>query len=571
MSESKKETENTSQKPEKVVTKYDLKMQRRKEEKAREQKEKQMGTVTGIVVVAALACLVASFPIRSWITVHGTYVEVDGEKVPKVEFDYNYNVVSNSFISQNYTMYYYYMGVDLMGDLSTQMYSDTLSWKDYFEGLAVDNIARNKALAREARAEGFVHDVTEEYNEYMEELRKTASEAGTSTKEYIQRLYGVYATESRVRPFIEEAMYTSAYGDVVSERMTPSQEDIQAYYEGNTASYDSVDYYVTMVEAELPTEPTELADPVDETEAAGDQDAGADTQTGADGQDAEETPYQPSEAEIEAAMEAAKKEADGLESGIMTSGELASNARQSDIAYLLRDWLFDETRKEGDTTVIEDSTNHRYYVLGFERRYLDQTPTVNIRTVMTTGENGQEILDEWKNGAATEESFAEICDKYNDASVTSAEGGLLEGVSTARLADEMRDWLSGGTRAAGDTAVISPEGEGYTYVMYYLGTNEAEWILSIRSTLLNEKVSEYMDALIADMDVKDPKGNLNFLKVEAEEENDSTSGESGDASSGNDDAPEGGDSSESGDASDGADAGGAGESGTSESSSSGGQ
>ena len=88
---SKKVSENTEEKQEKILTRYDLKMQRRAEEKKRAEKEKRMSTITGVVIVVALACLVASFPIRTYLTVNGTFVEVAGEKISRVEFDYNYN------------------------------------------------------------------------------------------------------------------------------------------------------------------------------------------------------------------------------------------------------------------------------------------------------------------------------------------------------------------------------------------------------------------------------------------------------------------------------------------------
>ena len=57
--------ENTGQEPEKIVTKYDLKMQRRKEEKEKAAREEKISRITGILVVAALVCIVASFPIRN--------------------------------------------------------------------------------------------------------------------------------------------------------------------------------------------------------------------------------------------------------------------------------------------------------------------------------------------------------------------------------------------------------------------------------------------------------------------------------------------------------------------------
>ena len=75
--------------------------------------------------------------------------------------------------------------------------------------------------------------------------------------------------------------------------------------------------------------------------------------------------------------------------------------KKASITYSLQSWLFDEERKAGDTTVIEDATSHRYYVLGFEDRYLDKARSADARILMTK-EDGQAVLDEWKNGAGCE-------------------------------------------------------------------------------------------------------------------------------------------------------------------------
>ena len=542
-----KETQNSGQEPEKVVTKYDLKMQRRKEQKEKAAREEKISRIIGIAVVVALVCIVASFPIRNYLTVNGTYATVNGEKISRVAFDFNYNMARSNYLNQ-YGAYLSYFGLDTSRDIDTQMYSDTMTWGDYFDELAVQNIARTIGLEKEAKAEGFTYDVTEDYKDFQEALKDAASEAGTTVKNYVKQLYGPYATESRVKPYLEDSFYLSAYNEALADRLTPSMEEIQSYYDENKASYDSVDYYSETVDAQLPTEPTELADPVEPEEGEAE---------GAEGGEGTEEAYQPSEAEIAAAMEEAKEEADKLEKTLLADSELITNTKKSAVSYLISDWLFDEERKEGDTTVIEDSTNHRYYVVGFERRYLDETPSVDVRVTLTGEDNGQAILDEWKAGAATEESFAEICDKYNDPAVTAVEGGLLEGILISDMPEELAEWMGDSGRAQGDTTVVSPESEQYTYVVYYVGTNDAGWIQSIKNTLRNEKVSDYMQTFVENIDVQDPKGNLRYIDIRAEEaaasaaaeaESSSEGSEGGEASDSSDAGSEGGEASDSSDA-----------------------
>ena len=60
---SKKEIQNTEQQQEKIITRYDRKLQKRKEQKEKEKRERRIMAAIGIVIAAALVCLIASFPI----------------------------------------------------------------------------------------------------------------------------------------------------------------------------------------------------------------------------------------------------------------------------------------------------------------------------------------------------------------------------------------------------------------------------------------------------------------------------------------------------------------------------
>ena len=513
---SKKESQNIEEQKEKAVTKYDLKMQKRAEEKARAKKEKQVSLITSILIVAALVCFMASFPIRSYLTVHGTYVKVAGENISRLEFDYNYNMALNNYMNQ-YGTYLSYMGLDLTGDLSTQMYSDSLTFKDFFEKMAVENIIQTKALKAEAKAAGFTYDATKDYEDYLNYVSQAAEAAGMTEKQFVQENFGAYATTSRLKPIVMENLESSAYYDSVSDEKMPSDEDAENYYAENKDSYDSIDYRMTVINAELPTEPTDLADKTEDTTTT-DNTTGSTSTDSTTGTDT--TTYEPSEAEIAYAMEQAKAEADTALKSIAKDGELKENAKRTSLASVTREWLFDESRKAGDTTVIEDETNNRYYVLAFEKRYLDETPTVDVRAVILSNDgdvSADSVLEEWKSGVATEDSFAELADKYNTASTTTSEGGLFEALSVSNVSDELKDWMTDSSRVQGDTAVIAPEGESYTYVVYFIGTNEAEWMKSIKNTLLTDIMADYLEEITANYSVEDSRNNLNYLKVEAAE------------------------------------------------------
>lgn len=514
MSKNEKVTENKEQKEQteqKVMTKYDRKVQKRKEEKEKDKKEERISTAVGIVFLVALVCLVASFPIRTYLATHETYVVINGEKVNKVEFDYVYNTSKNNYITQ-YGSYLSYFGLDTSKDLSTQMYSDTLTWQDYFEQNAVESLKQNKALMAEAKAAGFTYDTTDEYNTFKETIKTSAAAAGVSDKEYVRSIYGSYATMGRIEEYVKNDMVMNAYYQKLQEDNAPSDDEIQSYYEENKATYDSVDYRLTTIEADLPTEPTELADPVEET--------AADTTGTTDGTAAtdstQDTAYQPSDAEIAKAMEDAKVLADDAEQTVVKDGEAHENEKKSSVNYLISDWLFDDARKAGDTTVITNDNSHCYYVVAFEKRYLDETPSADVRVIIPTEDKtGEEILEEWKNGAATEDSFAELCKKYTQDTSAVENGGLFEQVTKTGMTEELSNWIFDSSRQAGDTVAITVSDS--TYVLYYIGQDQPEWKINIKNTLVSDTMSQHMQDITADVTVEDPKGKLNYLKVQAEE------------------------------------------------------
>ena len=260
---------------------------------------------------------------------------------------------------------------------------------------------------------------------------------------------------------------------------------------------------MTTIDAVLPTEPTDLADPAEETEG---------TEEGT-----EEKAYEPSEAEIEFAMKVAQAEANNAVKEL-DQAELTENAGSTSMNSDVSAWLFDESRKPGDTTVIENTSANCYYCVKFERRYLDETPSADARIIFVTEGDAQAIYDEWTNGEASEDRFAALADQYTDEQYASAEGGLFTGLLPGDVPDAVKDWLFDTSRKAGDTTVVTGEEDQPSYVLYYVGANDPEWKLTVKNILVEEAMTAYIQEIgAAYKEVSDPKGNLNYLKVEASE------------------------------------------------------
>ncbi|MDE5802764.1 MAG: peptidylprolyl isomerase [Lachnospiraceae bacterium] len=485
MSEKGKSQNEASQK---IVTRYDRKVQRRKEEELKAKKRKQISRVVGIVILAAIVIGLASIPVRNYAASHSTYITVGGHDITKVEFDYYYNLASSDYIN-TYGTYLAYMGFNASGDYASQAYSDTMSWKDYFEQLAVDTIRQNKALVDAAHAAGFTYDTSQEYAAFAESAKTAAAAAGESLNRYYKLTFGRYSTVSGLKPYVEEGYLASAYYKHVAEEKAASADEIQAYYDENKESYDSVDYKLTEISAEIP-----------EAQTVTDENGNVNT-------------VEPTEEEIQAAMDAAKEEADAALLVIAEEGTEHNGMLRANISSKYRDWLFDEARKEGDTTIIEDADGHKYYVLQFVKRYLEDTATADVRVIATTAGNGEDILAEYNAAGATEDAFIELVRKYSEDNYSMSEDGLYKEVTSNSLNSAFSEWVFEEGRKPGDT--VSLVQDGTSFVLYYIGEGRPEWQVSIANTLLSETMSNYLDEIKEGCEVSDPKGRLVYLKVQA--------------------------------------------------------
>lgn len=493
----KETSQNETQ--QKVLTKYDRKVQRRKEAEEQEKKQKRFDKLISIVIVAAIAIALLSIPVSKFIATKSTFVTIGGHDITRVEYDYYYNMAKSEYVNA-YGTYYSYMGLDLTGDVSNLMYSDTMTWQDYFDSLTVDMIIQNKALADAAEAAGFTYDAGADYASFKDTVKETAASVGVTAGRYVRDAFGRYATVSNLKPYVEEGYLAEAYYASVADTKKPAESEIQSYYEEHKATYDTVKYLFKEVVADVPE---------------------AETVTNADGTT---STVQPEEAVVTAAMEAAKAEADAALETIDTDGTETSSLN-SEITYeKYKDWLFDDTRVAGDTTVIEDTDKNRYYVIKFEERYLDDDMTASVRVIMSSSVTADTILAELEAAGNTEEAFIELAGKYSEDIYSKNNGGLYEELSASYLEDEMSQWINAAERKAGDIFSYTDAEAGTNYVLYYVSEGRPSWVVSIESTLTNEIMAGYLNELKATYEVEDPKGNLPYLTADANATTEATTG-----------------------------------------------
>ncbi len=571
----KSNTPADNTKPEKKMTKYDLKMQRRQEEEKKAKKEKTIIKTGCILAVIICVCIAAWKFYDNYQEKHGPYITVGDHEIQKAEFDYYYYSSLNSFAS-TYGSYLSYFGLDTSKPLDQQQYSDTMTWDDYFQQQAVNQLKNVYALTDEANEKGFEYDATSDYDDMVSSIQSYAEQQGVSEDEYCKSVFGSDATLEGIKPYVEMSGLASAYYNDVQDNIEVTDDEINTYYDENKDNYDSVDYRVCKIEADMPEEETEaeteaqtetVAESTSETAVTESQ-----TETESETMSAEESEAaaKAEEEAKEAAMAEAKAKADDMLSKITDEasfekvyGDYATDAstdslntdkKKSSISPTdVANWLFDADRQAGDTTVIEDTANNAYYVVYFKDRYLDHTKTVDVRHILISADTAstdsaetaetetaaagetetaetesaeaqeqakedakaaakikaEQILNDWKSGDATEDSFAELASTYSDDSGSNTNGGLYEAVKEGQMVTNFNDWIFDASRKPGDTGIVESD-YGY-HIIYFVGDNKEEWYVNIKDTITSNKLNDYMSDLTADVEVKDSRHHVAYL------------------------------------------------------------
>ena len=571
----KSNTPADNTKPEKKMTKYDLKMQRRQEEEKKAKKEKTIIKTGCILAVIICVCIAAWKFYDNYQEKHGPYITVGDHEIQKAEFDYYYYSSLNSFAS-TYGSYLSYFGLDTSKPLDQQQYSDTMTWDDYFQQQAVNQLKNVYALTDEANEKGFEYDASSDYDDMVTSIQSYAQQQGVSADEYCKSVFGSDATLEGIKPYVEMSGLASAYYNDIEDSIEVTDDEINTYYDENKDNYDSVDYRVCKIEADMPEEETE-AETEAQTETVAESSSEtavteSQTETESETMSAEESEAA-AKAEEEAkaaAMAEAKAKADDMLSKITDEasfekvyGDYATDAstdslntdkKKSSISPTdVANWLFDADRQAGDTTVIEDTANNAYYVVYFKDRYLDHTKTVDVRHILISADTAstdtaeteetetaaagetetaetesaeaqeqakedakaaakikaEQILDDWKNGDATEDSFAELAKTYSDDSGSNTNGGLYEAVKEGQMVTNFNDWIFDASRKPGDTGIVESD-YGY-HIIYFVGDNKEEWYVNIKDTITSNKLNDYMADLTADVEVKDSRHHVAYL------------------------------------------------------------
>ncbi len=358
---------NNNAASEKVVTKYDRKMQKRKEE---ERKEAKRRFITKWVCIAIAAGIILGCGTAAGLklnSIYNNYIKVNDDKISQIEFDFYYGIAKSNNLnttlygSMTYGDYYTsYMGYKTSQSDKSQEYSTDYTWYDFFANSAVSTIKETKALLEDADTNGFIYDSADaDYDEFIGKIKDAASEADTSYSDYLKQIFGKRATEKRVKEFLKDYLKSTAYQEHLTETLAATDSEVSAYYEDNKDTYDKFEYRIFTVKA--------------------------------DSSDSDD-------------MDVAKNKANAFAAGVSTEldfisqcrvyaeagdetyaddeASLVSETKKSNVEEACADWIASSDRKEGDLTVIEDDDNSCFYIVYYISRSYDGSDDDTIKSTL---------------------------------------------------------------------------------------------------------------------------------------------------------------------------------------------
>lgn len=141
--------------------------------------------------------------------------------------------------------------------------------------------------------------------------------------------------------------------------------------------------------------------------------------------------------------------------------------------------------------------------------------TISEEAWTAAEEEAQRILQEWKDGEATEDTFAELANTYstdpgsNGTSIGNggSTGGLYEEVYPNQMVAEFNDWCFDDARQTGDTEIVKTS-YGY-HIMYFVSQGDfIYWQNVCADALRSEKVLELRDEIMAGYEINVETANI---------------------------------------------------------------
>lgn len=523
----------------------DLMTDRQKKEQAEAKSVKRLTVIFCIVMVAVVAAFLITNLVgsinRSGVIEKNTIAATVGEhKLNSVVMNYYFYGAVNSMYSDVYntygdyaSSYIKYTGLDLSLPLDEQIYDEETgkTWADYFLDSAIESAKSDYALYDLAVAENFEmpEDMQTSINNALLNVQFYAAYSGLSdANAYLRNIYGNGSTLENYEEYLKVSTLASAYYNAKVDSLEYDDAAIRAYEADRYDEYSAFTYATYNVTY-------------------------SDFLTGGTTDEDGKTTY--SDEEKDAARKAAEaaalsltdattvEEMDAAIAAIEAYAEketMPTCSTSTDIMYTSLNeeyakWFASDEREAGDVNVfpntskstdadgneievvnsytvmmflsrnenLEHLSNVRHILIGFEGGTKDDdgNTTYSDEEKAAAKQKAEDLLQQWKDGEATEESFIALVKDNTDDTSSAETGGLYEDIHRdSNYVESFRNWAIDSSRKAGDTGIVESD-YGY-HIMYYIGADELTYRdYLITQDMTNEDMEEWYDGVLENVTV----------------------------------------------------------------------
>lgn len=517
---------------------------------AKEAKKLKAYTLTFWIVLALCVSIVlgtfAVNPIKDVIYKNTHAVTIGEHELTSVEFNYFYIDAINNYCNQYYQYISYMLNVN--APLSSQVYDKTnnITWADAFVTMATNNAKSTYAMYDEAVKNG--HKLTEKEQASIEtmfsNLESNAKAYGyRSANAYLADVYGNGASVETYREYYVINAMADSYYTAYADSLEYTDAEMREYETNKTVEFNSYSYatyyipYSSLLETKKDENGKTIEATEDEKNAARDaakklaEELAAMNFADLDAFDkaVQALPFNKDKKDIECT-----RAEDVLYSNINTlfrdwiTGKVVTEEEEKDESKDSEDKEEEvpvyEPRTEGQMTVIANTSTsgdkeviNGYYVIRYGSVNDNTFKLKNVRHLLVAFEGGktdsttgtttyteaekkaakdaaQALLDQWKAGEMTEDSFAALANKESDDG-DGTTGGLYEDIFPGQMEEPFEDWCYDAERKVGDVELVETQ-YGW-HIMYFVGDSETNYRdFMISNTMRNEDVTEWHEGLV---------------------------------------------------------------------------
>lgn len=117
-------------------------------------------------------------------------------------------------------------------------------------------------------------------------------------------------------------------------------------------------------------------------------------------------------------------------------------------------------------------------------------------------DEAERIYQEWKDGGATEELFAELAGEYSEDGGSNTNGGLYSSVQQGYMVEVFDDWIFDETRQTGDSAILKANYHYQGYHIMYFVNRTYIWQEAVKQTMLTERATTMLSESMKAYDIE---------------------------------------------------------------------